>query len=245
VVIFCISSETREKQDKKHSSNLRMASTSVMKKESLFVTFDLESTGLDTNTEEIIQIAALPMGDSDLPSFNRFILPTVPIQPGAANVHGMKVMDGCLIRRGEDLEADEDAAVVLAQFFKWCAAMQEEKNVVLVAHYGAEFDFKLLFSMAQRLKVHLPTELQNLRLADSLPASRRFRREFKNCKLETLKHALVKDGGCQTHDALDDCGDLEKVLVALAKKSEQSVEDLLKTSGAVQPVHRYKVLWEE
>ena len=23
---------------------------------------------------------------------------------------------------------------------------------------------------------------------------------------------FIKDGGCQTHDALDDCGDLEKVM---------------------------------
>ena len=114
---------------------------------------------------------------------------------------------------------------------RWCSAIQEEKNVVLVAHNGARFDFPLLFSMARRLHLCLPSKLKNLRLADSLPACKPFKQEFGNCKLATLKRCLVKvkppeeyalpslllliwnkqDGGSQTHDALDDCGDLGEV----------------------------------
>ena len=102
---------------------------------------------------------------------------------------------------------------------------------MLVAHNGARFDFPLLFSMARRLRVRIPPKLQNLRLADSLPACKPFKEEFGNCKLATLKRYLVKvkpqeeyglpslllhilnnqDGGSQTHDALDDCGDLGEV----------------------------------
>ena len=33
-------------------------------------------------------------------------------------VHGMKVKDGRLVRRGRDLDADGDAAVVLGDFFR-------------------------------------------------------------------------------------------------------------------------------
>ena len=40
-------------------------------KENLFVMFDLESTGLGTNSAQIIQIAALPLGNCGQPSFNR------------------------------------------------------------------------------------------------------------------------------------------------------------------------------
>ena len=42
-------------------------------KGNVFVMFDLESTGLGTNTAQIIQIAALPLGNCDQPSFNRYI----------------------------------------------------------------------------------------------------------------------------------------------------------------------------
>ena len=75
---------------------------------------------------------------------------------------------------------------------RWCSAIQEQKNVVLVAHNGARFDFPLLFSMARRLHLRLPSKLQNLRLADSLPACKPFKEEFGNCKLATLKRCLVK-----------------------------------------------------
>ena len=43
----------------------------VEEKENLFVMFDLESTGLGTNTAQIIQIAALPLTNCGQPSFNR------------------------------------------------------------------------------------------------------------------------------------------------------------------------------
>jgi len=212
--------------------------------EDQLVMFDLESTGLGTNAAQIIQIAAVPLGKCGQPSFNRFIVPTVSIHWGATMVHGMKVKNGCLVRRGEDLEADVDAATVLADFFRWCSSLQEEKSVVLVAHNGARFDFPLLFSAATRLGVRLPSNLQNLRLADSLPACKPFKLEFGNCKLATLKRCLVKDGGSQTHDALDDCADLGEVLVALADKSRQSIKDLLRASGSIKGVDQYPVKWE-
>ena len=82
--------------------------------------------------------------------------------------------------------------MVQIQMSRWCSAITEQKNVVLVAHNGARFDFPLLFSMARRLQVRLPAKLQNLRLADSLPACKPFKLEFGNCKLATLKRCLVK-----------------------------------------------------
>ena len=48
----------------------------------------------------------------------RFIVPTVSIHWGATMVHGMKVKNGRLLRRGQDLDADEDAAKVLGDFFR-------------------------------------------------------------------------------------------------------------------------------
>ena len=142
-------------------------------------------------------------------NYCRFIVPTAPIHWGATMVHGMKVKDGRLVRRGQDLDADDDAAAVLGDFFRWllrqlvkyvwskptsrwCLSIQKQKNVILVAHNGARFDFPLLFSMARRLHLRLSSKLQNLRLADSLPACKPFKEEFGNCKLNTLKRCLAK-----------------------------------------------------
>ena len=106
-------------------------------KEELCVMFDLESTGLGTNTAEIVQIAALAVGDEGRgESFNQFILPRVPIHWGATKVHGMRVEEGRLVRRGVDLGAGEGRQV-LHQFFLWCSRLQAGRPLLLVAHNGA------------------------------------------------------------------------------------------------------------
>ena len=99
--------------------------------------FDLESTGLGTNTAEIVQIAALAVeGTGRAETFNQFILPRVPIHWGATKVHGMRVEEGRLVRRGVDLGAGEGRQV-LHQFFLWCSRLQARRPLLLVAHNGA------------------------------------------------------------------------------------------------------------
>ena len=140
--------------------------------------------------------------------------------------------------------------VWLALVLRWCEMLQEKWDVVLVAHNGHkamfililidnwkvqysiyfQFDFKLLFSMARRFNVCVPSVLKNLCLADSqsacqpfrwiclgepTPLTKRillqtfwaieqsafnfniqvhlfFRREFGNCRLQTVKDHLLK-----------------------------------------------------
>ena len=60
-------STKKKKEEKKREKG-------VENKENVFVMFDLESTGLGTNTAQIIQIAALPLASCGQPSFNRFCL---------------------------------------------------------------------------------------------------------------------------------------------------------------------------
>merc|ERR1719323_381153 len=82
--------EIREKENEEKMKE----NEGEMREKDLFVMFDLESTGLGTNTAQIIQIAAVPLGDCALPTFNRFIVPTVSIHWGATMVHGVKVKNG-------------------------------------------------------------------------------------------------------------------------------------------------------
>ena len=96
--------------------------------------------------------------------------------------------------------------------------------------------------MARRQGLALPPSLASLQLADSLPACRPFRSQFGDCKLATLKSCLVEvrqgssitspqGGGSQSHDALEDCGDLREVLAALADRQGTSPLLLLRDSG--------------
>ena len=63
------STKKKEKKEKKEKEE-----KGDENKENIFVMFDLESTGLGTNTAQIIQIAALPLASCAQPSFNRFCL---------------------------------------------------------------------------------------------------------------------------------------------------------------------------
>ena len=67
------SKEEEKRGDKKRKEVLEAKDERVVEKEkeNLFVMFDLESTGLGTNTAQIIQIAAMPLGNCHQPSFNR------------------------------------------------------------------------------------------------------------------------------------------------------------------------------
>jgi hypothetical protein len=82
----------------------------INEKPRLCVMFDTESTGVGTKTAEIIQIAAMPIPDdnhecaADLDSFNRFLLPEIPIHWGASMVHTMKMRKGRLVRGGEEMQ---------------------------------------------------------------------------------------------------------------------------------------------
>jgi len=223
------------------------------KEEGVCVMFDIESTGLGTKTAEIIQIAALPVivGHNvvgkveEEDKFNRFVVPRVSIQRGATGVHGMEVVAGRLIRRGQDLKAGHDPGQMLEDFFLWCNRLVDRSGqVVLVAHNGTRFDFPLLFSQSQRYGVSLSPSLRSLKVVDSLSVCNPYRQEFGNCKLETLKRCLVKGGGSQSHDALDDCADLREVLSSLAGRNGESTWEMVNNSGAMTTIEKYNPSWK-
>ncbi|KAF3855163.1 hypothetical protein F7725_023218 [Dissostichus mawsoni] len=54
------------------------------------VFFDLETTGLDTKSCDIVQLAA----NCENYDFNRYILPGIPIEDGATEVNGLTVVSG-------------------------------------------------------------------------------------------------------------------------------------------------------
>ena len=67
----------REKENEEEMREKENEDEMREKEKDLFVTFDLESTGLGTNTAQIIQIAAVPLGNCARPSFNRCLSRTI------------------------------------------------------------------------------------------------------------------------------------------------------------------------
>merc|ERR1711915_298660 len=197
--------------------------------EPLIVFFDLESTGLDTEYDEILQIGAVSQSGS---SFSVFILPQVPISDGAARVNNFSMEGRKLMRDGKELDSVNMEQGIQA-FFNWCTNLArdfEAQSVALVAHNGKNFDFKLLTSCMKRFDVKPQTTL-TIKMLDSILCLKPLAKQFGNVRLQTLKSCLLQ-GGSQTHDAVDDCNDLKDALLLLAGTDGISCWTFLNIEGA-------------
>ena len=72
----------------------------------LLVFFDLETTGLNLEEDEIVQIAALANTDQS-EEFSVFVLPNVEMTEGASNVNGITIENGELVRNGRVLPSTD------------------------------------------------------------------------------------------------------------------------------------------
>ena len=72
----------------------------------LLVFFDLETTGLNLEEDEIVQIAALA-NTAQSEEFSVFVLPNVEMTEGASNVNGITIQNGELVRNGRVLPSTD------------------------------------------------------------------------------------------------------------------------------------------
>ena len=101
--------------------------------------FDLETTGLDVRSNEIVQIAIVVANSRRGAKFSALVLPEGPIDPGASNVHGFT--REVLIERGA-----RPFAEVWAECEAWLAEtlVSETRPLVWAAHNGNSFDRPIL-----------------------------------------------------------------------------------------------------
>jgi len=155
-----------------------------------YTTIDLETTGKDPETCQVVEIAAVRVRRGQpVEEFSSLVNPAVPIPADATRTHGITDADVA----GAPAFAD-----VWPRFREFCG------NDVVVAHNGYKYDFKILRRLAGTLK-GLGT-FDTLPLARELvPASRR---------LEDLARAYGIEVG-RSHRALDDARALAKVFLRL------------------------------
>ncbi len=149
-----------------------------------FVVVDLETTGRDVETSEIVEIAAARVRNWEIVAeFHRLVRPRVPITEGATRTHGYT-----------------DADVAGAPHFEevWPEFREFAGSDTLVAHNGYDFDFPILRRMSGASFVTY----------DTLPLARWLR--LGSARLQHLAERFGVDPG-QSHQALSDVRTLARV----------------------------------
>jgi DNA polymerase III epsilon subunit family exonuclease len=160
-----------------------------------YVTFDLETTGTDVQTCEIVEVgAALVAGGRIVEQFHSLVRPDQSVPAAATEIHGYG-------------DADLAAAPRFAEVWPRFRAFVGDR--VLVAHNGQAFDIPVL----RRL-----THGADLLFFDTLPLARALSDE--SAKLE----ALAERFGVplpRAHHALDDAVALAGVFTALWREKQR------------------------
>ncbi|QNO16460.1 PolC-type DNA polymerase III [Alkalicella caledoniensis] len=153
-------------------------------KDITYVVFDLETTGLDSKNEEIIEIGAVKMRDGEIvDQFSALIKPDKIIPDKITEITGIT---------NEHVKGSPSIDTVLPEFLEFCG------ESTLVAH-NANFDYGFLTNWCQKLQYDL-----NTCVIDTLSLSRALVRDVKNHKLNTLaKHFGIELKN--HHRAVDDC----------------------------------------
>jgi DNA polymerase III epsilon subunit family exonuclease len=163
-----------------------------------FTAIDIETTGRDVTTTEVIEIAAVRVRDGVLvDEYSTLVKPRTAIEPGATATHGITESDVA------DASSFEE---IWPAFREFCG------RDVLVAHNGNQFDFPVIRRMARERSLAGAAELTTY---DTLPLARELR--TGSGKLEDLARSFGIDPG-QSHRALDDTRALASVFLALSER---------------------------
>ena len=165
------------------------------------VVFDVESTGINTVEDEIVQIAAIKINKfgSVIEKFEKFLIPTKSVG-NSELVHGFS---------NEFLEKNgEDSKSVLKDFLNFI------KNTLVVGH-NVSYDLSILNSELQRKK--LP-RAEIIDYYDTLDLARKFYPNLKNHKLETLSN-LFNTEVKSSHNAMDDILSTKDILIKFVEEN--------------------------
>lgn len=169
--------------------------------ETIAIYYDLETTGLSFENDEIIEIAAY---NSTLDKkFSTLINPQKNIPKEATKIHN--ITDE-MVKDSPYIEG------ALQKFIDFCP---KNKNVVLIAHNNDSFDVNFLKKAFQKSK---NLEMPSWQFIDSLKWARKYRKDLPYHSLQYLReiYSIEKN---QAHRALDD-------VITLKKVFEKMIDDL-------------------
>ena len=158
------------------------------------VIYDLETTGLDLEKDEMIQISAKKLTGE---VFNRFVIPSIPISEKAVITHGYD-LDYILSHGGDSVKA------VLNDFAKFA------KGCVLVGHNSSSFDD---FILSRQLRENA-IDFAPIDKFDTLALAQTVLQHLPNYKLSSCcEHfGIINE---RAHDAFADVEATHKVFVRI------------------------------
>lgn len=186
--------EMKEKLAEKHRKFL----------ETEFTVFDLETSGLYPDKDEILEIAAIKMrGPEELARFEILIQPTKPIPPEVEKIHGLNELF-LLVNGKKSKEAMSD-------FFSFIGSS------IVVGHNIKDFDWLFILSHAKKHALEQPKNA----LIDTLHLSRQLLALPRYNLTEVARHFGHENRNA--HRAMPDVEVNAKVFVELMDKMFGSV----------------------
>ncbi len=184
-----------------------METRGLLIRETDFVAFDVETTGLNPGADHIVEIGAIRFsggkgGVAD--EFSQLVRPPLPIPPEATRIHGIT---------NRNIAGQPKIHEVLPEFFRFIG----QAPCVLVAH-NARFDVSFLVAAARgsRARVGRHPIIDTYRLAQKkLP-------RLSSYSLANVARRLGIDT-MQSHRALADCRLLKEVFMALIATPPRSI----------------------
>lgn len=170
-----------------------------------YVLFDLETTGLDTENDRIIEISAIRVSGGEIvEEFSTLVNPGIHIPFIASSVNG--ITDEMV----KDSPSIEEA---LKDFLGFAGSS------VLAGHNIRRFDMRFI----QRDSVNILGSPVNNKILDTLDVARRYLPEFQSRSLGSLAYHYNISYD-DAHRALADCHINKKVYDMLAREAENPSE---------------------
>lgn len=169
--------------------------------------YDTETTGLDSNVDRIIEIAAFDSKNNK--TFCKLVNPNMPIPKESiaiSNITDEMVKDAPTFDQ------------IISEFVQFCS-----NDSVLIAHNNDSFDIHFLKKEFERAKILMP----NWIFFDTLKWARKYRPDLPRHSLQYLRE-IYNIPANQAHRALDDVIVLEKIFSKMV--GDLNLETILKLS---------------
>ncbi len=190
-----------------------------------FIAFDLETTGLDSYHDRIVEISAV-MFENFVPTgrFSTLVNPGRPIPNSASSIHGI---------HDEDVKDAPDESSAIAAFCNFIGKEALCGDVVLVAH-NALFDVKFLLYALSRAGIEA-----ELSFMDTLSMARRWNLDVSNKKLGTLaQHFSIEQNAA--HRAEDDACVCGRIFVKMLEQRELETRTKFES---LTPLEQQTIVW--
>lgn len=170
-----------------------------------YIVFDFETTGLDAEFEDIIEIGAIKFEyDNPIEVFKTYVKPTKKIRKKITDITGITNDDVANAPTIED---------VLPHFIKFVS------NYTLVAH-NSKFDMSFLLDKLYKLGYSKPKN----KVIDTLSLSKKYIKDIDDNKLKSYSLESLKEElglwEIESHTALEDCKACALVFLECKKQIE-------------------------